>query len=81
MVGHTANSRADIVGEMFNVLMSVWECRLFSESKWLSKGPVAKTMVATSLTSFSPMSARVRQKPSVSGVFLNGLTPDRFWGL
>lgn len=71
-VSHRNCQHADVIGMVFRALMSLWKFRPFTESRWLSVGSAAKSMVAASLTGLSEFIAWVLRKPSVSGYYLNG---------
>ena len=73
-VSASALERTDLVGLVITTLLSAWGFKRFADSRWLTVGPSARAMVAASLTGLQGFLGWAKQKPHVSGYYLNG-----FW--
>jgi hypothetical protein len=62
----------DCINVLVPTLLGVWKIKKFSESRWLSVGRSARSMVASHLTGLGSLLDFARQKPSVSGYYVNG---------
>ena len=70
----------DVVSEIAAVLTSVWRFSRFSESRWLTIGTSARTLVAAMITGLADLVAMIRKDKSLSHYYINGfgrLTKDR----
>ena len=70
----------DVVSEISAVLASVWRFTRFSESRWLTVGTSARTLIAGMLTGLADLVAMIRKDKSLSHFYINGfgrLTKDR----
>jgi hypothetical protein len=76
LVSSEVLAERDLVGQVVAAILSVWKFERFSESRWLTVGSSARTMIAACLTGLSDFLSWVKGKPGVSGFYLNG-----FWRL
>ena len=69
---------ADVINLVVPTLLGVWKISQFTDSRWLSVGTSSRSMVSAQLTGLGSLLSFARQKPSVSGYYVNGffrLTP------
>jgi hypothetical protein len=80
-VSSRAAEAGDIVSKVVAAVLFVWRFQRFTESRWLTVGSSARTMVSAHLTGLTQFLTWVKAKPGVSGFYLNGfnrLTPERW---
>ncbi|CAK0861146.1 unnamed protein product [Prorocentrum cordatum] len=80
-LSENAGERVDCVGLTCTTLLAVWRFRRFSDSRWLTVGASARTMVAAHLAGICGLFEWIRQKSPKGGYYRNGfwrLKPDRW---
>ena len=73
-VARSVSARADLVDLIVTALSSVWRFKRWCESRFLTAGVQARTVVAAMLTGIEDLVAFIRADESASKFFINGFT-------
>ncbi|CAE8697185.1 unnamed protein product [Polarella glacialis] len=75
-IAESARSLPDLIGAIVSTLMSVWQFRQFTDSRWLTVGDAGRTIAAGLLTGLDSLVDEIKCAPHVSLFHLGGLAGD-----